>query len=184
MASTQKILFFKYRLNFVAISSSQCGFVNIIATSKDEAQRIFLKFCKLKDVKIIDIKLIGLVPLDDQPVATVQPLTIQVNGQDIGTYTGEEMSMNIPVPTKTSQLINDSSFVDASALDGLEQKVTEDVLDDLGDEVLTKEIVMDEFTDDDIDKENKIPSVAAVVKYILNSLMTEDDVRRIIEENT
>ena len=181
MEGTQRIFFYKYRLNFVSLTSQACGFINIIATSKDEAQRIFLKYCKLKDVKIIDIKLIGLIPLDEQPVATVQPLTLQVNGEDIGTYTGEEMTMNIFVPTKTSQILNDSGFIDSSSVADLESRVTEDVLNALGDDVLTKDMVMDEFTIDDIDKDDKIPSVGAVVKYIETCTVDASTIQQIID---
>ena len=180
MDFNQRILFFKYRLNFISITENACGFVNIISTSKEEAQRIFLKFCKLKDVKIIDIKCIGLLPLDDQPSATVQPLTIQVNGQDIGTYTGEEMTMNIPVPTKTSQLTNDSGFVDSSAIQGLSEEIEQAVLEDLDPVIVKKDDVSTAFSLDDIDSD-KIPTIGSVVKYIETCVVDSSTIQQIID---
>jgi hypothetical protein len=102
-------------------------------------------------------------------------------GDSVSSLFGEEKTINIPVPTKTSQLLNDSNFVDTSALIGLEDRVTEDVLNALGDDVLTKDIVMDEFTIDDIDKDDKIPSVGAVVKYIEECVVDSSTIQQIID---
>lgn len=173
-------IYFKYRIQFLSIEQSSGGFVNIVSLTKERAVEIFLKYCGLKNPKVIDVKCIGVFPIDKGEPATVQPLTIQVNGQDVGTYVGEEKIIDIPVPTKTSQLTNDSGFVDSSALDGLEEKVTQDVIEAIGDDVISKDDVSTAFSLDDIDSD-KIPTIGAVVKYIEECVVDSSTIQQIID---
>lgn len=54
--------------------------------------------------------------LTDKPTINDSTITIQKNGSTVDTFTtnGSAKTINIPVPTKTSDLTNDSNFVDTS----------------------------------------------------------------------
>ncbi len=54
--------------------------------------------------------------LSNKPTINDSTITIQKNGSLVGTFTvnGSAKTINIPVPTKTSDLTNDSNFVDTS----------------------------------------------------------------------
>lgn len=54
--------------------------------------------------------------LSNKPTINDSTITIQKNGTLVGTFTvnGSAKTINIPVPTKTSDLTNDSNFVDTS----------------------------------------------------------------------
>ena len=56
--------------------------------------------------------------LTDKPTINNSTITIQKNGSTVDTFTtnGSAKTINIPVPTKTSDLTNDSNFVDTSSL--------------------------------------------------------------------
>ena len=56
--------------------------------------------------------------LTDKPTINDSTITIQKNGSTVDTFTtnGSNKTINIPVPTKTSDLTNDSNFVDTSSL--------------------------------------------------------------------
>jgi hypothetical protein len=174
-------LYKKYKLQFVTKDLSDIGYVNIIAMSKQEAINAFLKHSRLKDVKVVDCKFIGIVLFDDGS-ATVQPLTMQVNGETIGTYTGAQETINIPVPTKTSQLTNDSGFVDSSALGDITEEVADMVMADLADKIIMKTDVSTNFTDADVDDDTKIPTIGSVVRYVNQCILTEEQVKEIIDQ--
>lgn len=62
-----------------------------------------------------------------QPTVGNATLTIQKNGTNVQTFTANATSnktANITVPTKTSDLTNDSGFVDATAIAGKQDRLT------------------------------------------------------------
>ena len=62
-----------------------------------------------------------------QPTVNNGTLTIQKNGTNVQTFTANSSSnktANITVPTKTSDLTNDSGFVDATAIAGKQDLLT------------------------------------------------------------
>ena len=175
------MLWYKYRIQFISIATSSGGFMNLIGPSVEDVKAIFLKHCDIKDVKIVDIKKIGVVPIDDGP-GTVGQLDLKVNGSIVGSYTGTATSIDIPVPKKTSQLTNDSGFVDSSAIAGLEDAVVQAVLNELEPVIEKKENKATSFSDDDAGDDTHYPTVGAVIRYIDECVMTEDQIKDIINK--
>ena len=108
-------LYKKYRIQFCTNDLSDIGYCYVVALSQTEAINAFLKHSRISGVKVVDCKFVGIVVFDDSST-TVDPLVITVNGEVIGTYSGKSETIEIDVPTKTSQIDNDSDFVPASEL--------------------------------------------------------------------
>ena len=100
---------YKYRIQFS--SDTKTGYVNVTTVgSKNDAINLFLKHCRLQHPVVIDCKFLSIV-VDKGGGGQIGTLTFEVNDEVVGTFSGEDKVIDIEVPTKTSQLINDSSFI-------------------------------------------------------------------------
>lgn len=173
---------YKYRIQFS--SDTKIGYVNITTVgNKNDAINLFLKHCRLQHPVVIDCKFIGVV-VDKGCGGQIGTLTFEVNDEIVGTFSGEDKVIDIDIPTKTSQLTNDSSYITMDDItDELVEEIKKDIEEELGGEIETKSNKVQVITGEG--SESEYPSTKAVVEYIDNSVsvIPEEKIDEIINGN-
>jgi hypothetical protein len=173
---------YKYKIQFS--SDTQIGYVNVITFgTKADAINLFYKHCRLKNPNVIDCKFIGVVLDYEGGGGEIGTLTFQVNGETVGTFDGEDKLIDITVPTKMSQLVNDASYITRDDIsEELVEEIKQEIEQELGGEIETKSNKVQVISEHSTEEE--YPSAKAVYEYIESCVMTEEDVQRIIEGNS
>lgn len=170
---------YKYRIQFS--SDTKIGYVNVVTVgNRNDAINIFLRHCRLQHPVVIDCKFIGVV-IDKNGGGSGQigTLTFEVNNEIVGTFSGEDKVIDISVPTKTSELTNDSSYITKEDIsEDLIEQITKDIEESLGGKIESSTNKVQTITDGG--SETDYPSTKAVVDYIDSRIMNESDVEKII----
>ena len=125
---------YKYRIQFS--SDTKIGYVNVTTMgNKNDAINLFLKHCRLPHPVVIDCKFLSIV-IDKGGGGQIGTLTFEVNDEVVGIFSGEDKVIDIQVPTKMSQLVNDSSYITRDELTNeLVDEIKKDIEDELGGEI-------------------------------------------------
>jgi len=168
---------YKYKIQFS--SDTQIGYVNVVTFGKkSDAINLFLKYCRLKNPQVIDCKFIGVI-VDKDGGGSIGTLTMEVNGEVVGEFSGESTTIEIGVPTKTSELINDSSFITP---DNIPEEVVDEIAREIEEEFMPivekKENKVQEI--DENSTEDQYPSAKAVYDLIEKLSMSDEELYDII----
>ena len=170
---------YKYRIQFS--SDTQIGYVTVITVgTKADAINLFLKHCRLQHPVVIDCKFMSVIVDKGGGGGTVGTLTFEVNGEVVGTFDGANKTIGISVPTKMSELQNDSSYI---TKDDISEELVDEIKQDVERELSTKIELAENKVQEigEVGSAVEYPSTAAVIKYIDERIMTADDVIKIIE---
>ena len=170
---------YKYRIQFS--SDTKIGYVNVTTVgNKNDAINLFLKHCRLQHPVVIDCKFIGVV-IDKNGGGQIGTLTFEVNDEVVGTFSGEDKVIDIVVPTKMSQLTNDSSYITRDELsDELVEEIKKDI-EELGGKIETSQNKVQFITEEG--SETEYPSTKAIIDYINRHTMTEEEINEIINSH-
>ena len=168
---------YKYRIQFS--SDTKIGYVNVTTVgNKNDAINLFLKHCRLQHPVVIDCKFIGVV-IDKNGGEQIGTLTFEVNDEVVGTFSGEDKVIDIVVPTKMSQLVNDSSYITRDDLtEELVEEIKKDIEEELGGEIETTNHKVQVITEEG--SEVDYPSTKAVVDYLNSHIISEEEINEII----
>lgn len=171
---------YKYRIQFS--SDTKIGYVNVTTMgNKNDAINLFLKHCRLQHPVVIDCKFLSIV-IDKGGGEQIGTLTFEVNNEIVGIFSGEDKVIDIEVPTKMSQLVNDSSYITRDELsDELVEEIKKDI-EELGGKIETSKNKVQFITEEG--SETEYPSTKAVVNYINSHILTEEEINKIINSNT
>ena len=100
-----------------------------------------------------------------------------------GTFSGEDKVIDIVVPTKMSQLVNDSSYITRDDLtEELVEEIKKDIEEELGGEIETTNHKVQVITEEG--SEVDYPSTKAVVDYLNSHILSEEDINEIINAHS
>lgn len=172
---------YKYRIQFS--SDTKIGYVNVTTMgNKNDAINLFLKHCRLQHPVVIDCKFISIVIDKGGGGGQIGTLTFEVNDEVVGTFSGEDKVIEIEVPTKTSQLANDSSYITIDELtDELVDKIKQGIEEELGGKIETSKNKVQFITEEG--SETEYPSTKAVIDYLSRHTMTEEEINEIINSH-
>ena len=171
---------YKYRIQFS--SDTKIGYVNVTTMgNKNDAINLFLKHCRLPHPVVIDCKFISIV-IDKGGGGQIGTLTFEVNNEVVGIFSGEDKVIDIEVPTKMSQLVNDSSYITRDELTNeLVDEIKKDIEDELGGEIEKSNNKVQFISEEG--SEIEYPTTKAVVDYINRHILTEEQINEIINSN-
>jgi len=172
---------YKYRIQFS--SDTKIGYVNVTTMgNKNDAINLFLKHCRLQHPVVIDCKFLSIV-IDKGGGSQIGTLTFEVNDEVVGTFSGEDKVIDVEVPTKMSQLVNDSSYITRDELtDELVDEIKQDIEEELGGKIETSKNKVQFITEEG--SETEYPSTKAVIDYLSRHIMTEEEINEIINSNS
>lgn len=172
---------YKYRIQFS--SDTKIGYVNVTTVgNKNDAINLFLKHCRLQHPVVIDCKFIGVV-IDKNGGGQIGTLTFEVNDEVVGTFSGEDKVIDIVVPTKMSQLTNDSSYITRDDLtEELVDEIKKDIEEELGGGIETTNHKVQVITEEG--SEVDYPSTKAVVDYLNSHILSEEEINEIINAHS
>ena len=171
---------YKYRIQFS--SDTKIGYVNVTTMgNKNDAINLFLKHCRLPHPVVIDCKFLSIV-IDKGGGGQIGTLTFEVNDEVVGIFSGEDKVIDIEVPTKMSQLVNDSSYITRDELTNeLVEEIKKDIEEQLGGNIETSQNKIQFITEEG--SETEYPSTKAVIDYINRHTMTEEEINEIINSD-
>ena len=109
-------------------------------------------------------------------------LTFEVNDEVVGIFSGEDKVIDIEVPIKMSQLVNDSSYITRDKLtDELVEEIKKDIEEQLGGNIETSQNKVQFITEEG--SETEYPTTKAVIDYINRHTMTEEEINEIINSD-
>jgi hypothetical protein len=172
---------YKYRIQFS--SDTKIGYVNVTTMgNKNDAINLFLKHCRLQHPVVIDCKFLSIV-IDKGGGGQIGTLTFEVNDEIVGTFSGEDKVIDINVPNKMSQLVNDSSYITRDELtDELVEEIKQDIEKELGGKIETSQNKVQFITEEG--SEIEYPSTKAIIDYISRHTITEEEINEIINSNS